>query len=387
MKHFLSILFLLLVLGGAVVPVALAGEAEQQARAVLEKNKLAVVTIKMVIKQKFAMEGMASQENEFKEESTGTVISPEGLTVMALSSTDPASVYSNMISGQPDSQMKMETELSGVKIMLGDGTELPSEVILRDKELDLAYLRPVEKPAQAFPFVDLTASAAPELLDKLLTVDRLGKVAGRVYSMSWSWVEAKVEKPRTFYLPSTGSPGSPAFLLDGKVVGVYVIRSIKDTEGNGLGLLSDDQTMATILLPASDILEGAKQVPPYAAPPPPEAAPAPEGAPEEGAPEEGAPEERAVEGAPETAPAPAPEAVPAPAPEPAPAPAPAPEAPPAPAPEAAPAPAPEAAPAPAPPPAPAPAPAPEAAPAPAPAPAPQDNASAAAPPPAAGSTP
>jgi len=392
MKCFLSIRILLACAMSLVFSMtARAGEDEQKARAVLDKNKLCVVTIKMVIKQKFAMEGMSAQENEFKEEATGTMITPEGLTVMALSSTDPASVYSTMVSGQPDGQMKMETELSSVKILLDDGSELASEVILRDKELDLAYLRPSEKPAKTFPCVDLANAAAPELLDTLVTMNRLGKVAGRVYSVSFSVIEAKVEKPRVFYLPNTGTPGAPAFSLDGRVAGVYVIRVIKDMDGNGMGLLSDDQVMTTILLPAPDILEGVKQVPPYAAPAAPEPAPAPAAEPAPAPAPEPAPApapaptpapEAAPAPAPETAPAPAPtpEAVPAPEQPPAPAPTPAPEAKPVPAPESAPAPTPEAAPAPAP--APSPTPAAETTPAPA----SQDNA-AAAQPPAAGSTP
>jgi hypothetical protein len=246
---------------------ARAGEDEDKARAVLEKNKLAVVTVKLVIKQKVSMPGRGSQEDESKVEATGTVIGPDGLTVVALSSTDPSSVYKNMMSSMM-SDVQIECDVSDVKILLDDGTEVPSQIVLRDNDLDLAYVRPTEKPAKPFNFVDLADAATPQILERLVALNRMGQVANRVYAAAFERVEAIVTKPRTFYIPgkdpTNSAQGSPVFTLDGKIVGVFVLRTIKDTGGGRSALFGDNPNMLPVLLPASEILEGAKQAPPFA---------------------------------------------------------------------------------------------------------------------------
>ncbi len=242
------------------------GEDEDKARALLEKHKESVVTVKMVIKQKYARAGQESRENESKSEATGTVIGPDGLTVLALSSTDPASLYKKMMAGMMG-DMQIDSEVSDVKLLLADGTEIASEIVLRDKDLDLAYARPVEKPESPMPYVDLSASAEPQILDRLVSINRLGKVANRVFSVAFERIEAIVEKPRTFYLPgndpTSTSQGCPAFTLEGKVVGVFVMRAIMDTGGGRGGGFGAEDSVAAILLPAVDILDGAQQAPAF----------------------------------------------------------------------------------------------------------------------------
>ena len=49
--------------------------------------------------------------------------------------------------------------------------------------------------------------------------------------------------------------GAPVFLLDGKILGIFVRRAV----GGGGGTSRDNVT--SIILPAEDILKGAKQAP------------------------------------------------------------------------------------------------------------------------------
>ena len=51
----------------------------------------------------------------------------------------------------------------------------------------------------------------------------------------------------------------PAFTLDGNIVGIFVMRVIKSTGGGGG--MGGDPNMTSIVLPAADIAEGAKQAP------------------------------------------------------------------------------------------------------------------------------
>jgi S1-C subfamily serine protease len=158
----------------------------------------------------------------------------------------------------------METELTDVKILMDDGTELPSEVVLRDKDLDLAFIRPKVKPANLMPAIDFTKGAQAQVLDQVITLNRLGNAAGRAYSASVERITAIVQKPRTFYIPdstmTSTSLGSPAFALDGNVLGVFVMRTIKSKSGMGMFNFQPDG-LTSIILPAADVLKAAKQAP------------------------------------------------------------------------------------------------------------------------------
>ena len=239
----------------------------EKGRAIGDAHKDAVVTIQLVVKQKFSFPGSPSQENESKVESTATIISPDGLAVASLSEIDPTSVIEAMMAGNPQMQgMKMDTEIQDAKFLMSDGTEIPAEIVLRDKDLDLAFVRPMKKPESPMTYVNLDAPGEPLQLDQIITINRLGKVARRAHSYSVERIEAIVKKPRTFYIPGTSATntglGAPAFTLDGKPIGVFLVRAIKNTSGGGM-FGRGDENIAVILLPAVDIKEAAAQAPPF----------------------------------------------------------------------------------------------------------------------------
>ena len=238
---------------------------EEQGRAIFEQYKHAVVTVQLVIKQKFSASGMPSQEDESKAEVTGTVINPEGLTVLALSSTDPTSIYMNMM-GSSGRDFQIDSSVSDVRILMQDGSEVPAQIILRDVDLDLAFVRPIERPATPFTHVNLEDAGHPQLMDAVVTLNRLSQVSNRVYAAAFERINAVVQRPRTFYVPgadpTTTEQGSPAFTLDGKPVGIFVIRSIRDT-GAGRGMFGGNRNVTPIILPGVDILEAAEQAPDF----------------------------------------------------------------------------------------------------------------------------
>src|SRR2546422_5707095 len=116
-----------------------------------------------------------------------------------------------------------------------DGAEIPAEIVLRDKDLDLAFIRPKTKPASPMPAVDLNKSVPAKVLDQVITLNRLGRAAGRAHSASVERISAVVQKPRTFYIPdstmTTTGLGSPAFTPDGTLVGLVVMRTISGKGG------------------------------------------------------------------------------------------------------------------------------------------------------------
>src|SRR5881296_3501778 len=138
----LALVMLLSFLAGACH----ADDLADKGRAIFKQHQHAVVTVQLVLKNKFSMAGRGGEANESRQDVTGTVVDPSGLTVLSLSATDPGQTLQSMFSSSDeDSKFKMETELSDIKILLDDGSELPSEVVLRDRDLDLAFIRPKAK--------------------------------------------------------------------------------------------------------------------------------------------------------------------------------------------------------------------------------------------------
>jgi hypothetical protein len=224
-----------------------ASEIAEKGRVIFDKSQHAVVTVPIVLKL-----SSGSNSREFKQDITGTVVDPSGLTVVALSACDPTEMRRRM-----SPEYKVESEVSDVKILLDDGTEIPAEIVLRDKDLDLAYIRPKTKPATPMTAIDLSKSSPAKVLDEVIALNRLSRAASRAYSASLEHISAVVQKPRTFYIPdstmSATTTGSPAFLLNGDVLGIFVLRAISSSSGQ------PDAT--AIILPAEDVLKGARQAP------------------------------------------------------------------------------------------------------------------------------
>ena len=223
-----------------------AGELADKGREIFNKQQRTVVTVHVVLK----LSSGSGSSRESQQDITGTVIDPSGLTVLALSACDPTEMTRRLT---PD--YNIESEVTDVKILVDDA-ELPAEIVLRDKDLDLAYVRPKTKPATPMAAVDLGKSGTALPLDEVIALNRLNKAASRAYAASAGNVAAVIQKPRTFYIPdgmSSAAFGAPVFLLDGKILGIFVRRAV----GGGGGSSRDNIT--SIILPAEDILKGAKQ--------------------------------------------------------------------------------------------------------------------------------
>ena len=240
-------------------------------RQIFEKNRGSVVTVQLIVENKFGVAGLSNEAQESKQEVTGTVIDTSGLTVVSLSGTDPSSLMQGFMGGaggegEDNIKFKMESELSDVKLLCNDGSELPAEIVLRDKDLDLAFLRPKSKPSTPLQALDLSASGKVDVLDDVISINRLGKVANRAHAATVERIAAIVQKPRLFYVPggdaSVAGLGCPAFNLDGKVVGIFVMRSLKSGGGGGMNMFAMSSAPITaILLPAEQVRKVAAQAP------------------------------------------------------------------------------------------------------------------------------
>ena len=102
-------------------------------------------------------------------------IDPSGLAVAPLSYLAPT-IRRSM--GGPD--FEVECQAQEVKYRLTDGTEVPARLVLKDDDLDLAFLtplKPLDKATEAkIGFVPLSEPATqPEVLDSTILISRTGE--------------------------------------------------------------------------------------------------------------------------------------------------------------------------------------------------------------------
>lgn len=228
-----------------------AAEVAEEARKIVDTYKDTVVSVQLVLQMSY---GGASEKRETKLSCTATIVDPSGLVVTSLSSVNPADVFRGL-SADEDEEFKITSRIVDAKIKCSDGTEIPADIVLRDRDLDLAFLRPKKPVDTPLPYVDLSKAGNPQLLDELVVLNRLGQVASRTIAVSIDRIQAIVTKPRTFYVvggTSTMGFGYPSFCLDGKPAGLLVLR-IAQTRDDSEGLFSMFNRMLPVVLPASTV--------------------------------------------------------------------------------------------------------------------------------------
>ena len=235
---------------------ARADDIKATARTVAQKTQKAIVTARIVLKIT-----TGESEREQKLDVTGTMIDASGLTVVPAAAVEPTSVAGRM--GGGGDQMRVEAEISETLIVLEDGTELESDVVLKDADLDLAFIRPRDTKGQKLDFVDLKAGATAQMLDDVFVVGRLGRVANRAVSVSTGTVKSVVKGPRSFYIcdseVSSGNLGCLVYAADGSALGIFVTRTVRsEGAGGGAGFRGRGET-AVVVRPVADLMELAKQ--------------------------------------------------------------------------------------------------------------------------------
>jgi S1-C subfamily serine protease len=256
-KSTISLVALAVVLVISKAP-AKADDLGQTGRAAIEKWQSAIVNIQVVMK--LSMTGDDAEAREMKAEANGTVIDPSGLIVMSLSDVQPDEEIETMMRGDSSEKGKVSTNLTDIKIRLSTGQEIPAKVVLRDKDLDLAFIAPKVKSTTKYTAIDLTKSAKASVLDQFLVLHRLGSVVNRTIAASSHRIVAQIDKPRTFYIPDVpafDTPlGTPAIAVDGNPIGIMVVRvrTGSPTEGQ-----DSNSKVIAIILPCEDVLDAAKQ--------------------------------------------------------------------------------------------------------------------------------
>jgi len=136
----------LCVWGGWCAPGVCAEGTAARGREVLSKWGKAVVSVRLTMKMRMSAKGRQVEEEEGTQEIRATVIDPSGLAVCSLSEADPTQMFKAW--GGEAEGYSWEVDITAVKLRLADGKEISGKIVLRDKDLDLAFIRPTEKQAE-----------------------------------------------------------------------------------------------------------------------------------------------------------------------------------------------------------------------------------------------
>jgi len=225
-------------------------EERAGARALVAKHGGAVVFVQGTTKIRINQSGKEAPPTDQRIQALVTLLDGSGLGVMSLTALDPSDVLTAQLSrGRgAGAAVTVTTEPAELRYRLPDGKEVPVRVVLRDKDLDLAFLRPVEKLATPLTAIDV-AAARPQPVDAVIVLQRLPELASWQPTALFYSVQAVIEKPRLFYLLTGGVVGAPVFDTKGGFLGVIV--RLKNE--------ADAANVPPIVLPANDIREIAKQ--------------------------------------------------------------------------------------------------------------------------------
>jgi hypothetical protein len=239
----------------AVPAAADEAAARAAARTVLGKYADAVVTVRVVLKRRMVYQGREQGSAETQMEIGGTVIAANGLTVVSDSSSNPSGSFAG-------GDTRIETDTTDVKILLKDGREVPAKFLLRDEDLDLAFLMP-EETGLKLPYVEMVGGAPPAPLDDLVVLYRLGRSMGREPAIATMAVRAVVKRPRTFVVGEMVSGlmglGFPVFDTQSRPVGLLVMRRTPGAPVAPSSMREMFDVMLPVVLTAGDVAEVAAQ--------------------------------------------------------------------------------------------------------------------------------
>jgi S1-C subfamily serine protease len=227
----------------------------------------ALVTVKYILKIEGGgqMADMMGGDEGRETEITGLVIEPNGLVLCSNTKMGGFAAMMGMMGGGGGGGVTANP--TDIRILAGDDTEgLKAKILARDSDLDLCWVQVDDEKAKGktFEHVDLKASAAPGIGDKIMVVQRRGKFFDHALVIGEGRVGGLAKKPRNLVSPSgvEAEMGMPVFTADGKLVGIGVLQmpSREDMEGGDMSSMFEGfGGGGPVILPADEVAKATER--------------------------------------------------------------------------------------------------------------------------------
>lgn len=241
-------LILFLCLGQIVPAFSQDKTVEEKARALVEQYKPAMVVVTVKGKLEATTSGEPLPTRDQQRRTLGVTISDKGLIVVSNAAIDASVGLTGQQARVENKVVKIKTAktvFSEIEISYGDSTLIHGKVVRQDVDADVAFILPDIAEAKAlnkgkFPKVDLTDFAATaQAGDRVVGLSRSSAVYGYMPTLVLGRITGVYKGDRTYFVTNAGTAqGIPVFTLDGKPVGITVVRIVDGKPSGVLGTLS-----------------------------------------------------------------------------------------------------------------------------------------------------
>ena len=159
-------------------------------RSLLDKQSDSVTWVSVTVRIEVSAGGRSFPPSERKLEALGTVLAKDGLTVLSLNEVDP----SDSILSRMRTPGDINVNYTEVLILRPDGSEIEADFLLKDEDLDLAFIKPINAGQSLdnpnlFKNVFYQESETPEIqvLDEVVSLGKLGRNLYRKSTLQRGW--------------------------------------------------------------------------------------------------------------------------------------------------------------------------------------------------------
>ncbi len=226
------------------VPLQLSAEPKSVINSLIENEATAIVAIRYVLSQ-----SAYGQEMQQPMEAQGVVIEPDGL-ILAPASELEGSIFTSGFRG-PQNGEGPEFSYSDYRVLVMSGgreQEFEAEVLAKDTEADLAWLKITVPPEEPMAHVEFSESITLDVGDRYFTLGRMSEMRGRAPMVITGFVGGRMEIPRAGLLATFGE--GPVFDEQGRAAGMLVSPPASSQANVGSVTAMMEQFLTRMILPA-----------------------------------------------------------------------------------------------------------------------------------------
>jgi len=265
----LARLLLALTMMAAVLPAS----AQPDLAQLLDRNPAALVTVQFVLQVKISgsLGSIMGEKQEFESEAVCVMIDPKGLVLCSNTQIGAYSIVLQRVMGSMGADTEVSSTPTQIRVLVvGEPQFLNASLLVRDTELDLAWLQIESGGSRPFSYIDFSKGASVGIGTSVFALRRLDSFFDRAPSLLEGRIGGVTSKPRPLYIP-TGSIethfGLPVITRTGEVVGILILQLPEEGAPRSQGMSMESMSWASrmqnlsrgVILPAFEVVKATRR--------------------------------------------------------------------------------------------------------------------------------